>query len=132
MKVDDGTVAVHPDLDLLRGKNTVYPVYIDPSVGLGVSERTKISSDGDKFWMFDGSKGVGKCGTADGYYCGGGYVDRMYFEFAPTKLAGKQVLDATFRATRRGRSTATPIGWTWNAPTTSPKAPGGPAPNNWT
>ncbi|WP_308408435.1 hypothetical protein [Streptomyces murinus] len=54
VKVGDGTVAVHPDLDLLRGKNTVYPVYIDPSVGLGVSERTKISSDGDKFWMFDG------------------------------------------------------------------------------
>ncbi|MFJ3720812.1 LamG domain-containing protein [Streptomyces sp. NPDC090057] len=48
--------------------------------------------------MFDGDKGVGKCGTADGYYCGGGYVDRMYFEFAPTKLAGKHVLDATFRA----------------------------------
>jgi hypothetical protein len=96
--VDDGTVAVHPDLDLLRGKDTVYPVYIDPSIGLGVSERTKISSDGDKFWMFDGDKGVGKCGTADGYYCGGGYVDRMYFEFAPTKLAGKYVLDATFRA----------------------------------
>ncbi|MFF8946998.1 LamG-like jellyroll fold domain-containing protein [Streptomyces sp. NPDC014864] len=48
--------------------------------------------------MFDGDKGVGKCGNADGYYCGGGYVDRMYFEFAPTKLAGKYVLDATFRA----------------------------------
>ncbi|SOD91576.1 LamG-like jellyroll fold domain-containing protein [Streptomyces sp. Ag109_G2-15] len=98
VKVDDGAVAVHPDLGLLRGKDTVYPVYIDPSVGLGVSERTKLSSDGDKFWMFDGDKGVGKCGTADGYYCGGGYVDRMYFEFAPTKLAGKYVLDATFRA----------------------------------
>ncbi|MFI8242614.1 LamG domain-containing protein [Streptomyces sp. NPDC085866] len=98
VKVDDDAIAVHPDLDLLRGKDTVYPVYIDPSVGLGVSERTKISSDGDKFWMFDGDKGVGKCGNADGYYCGGGYVDRMYFEFAPTKLAGKQVLDATFRA----------------------------------
>jgi hypothetical protein len=98
VKVDDGAVTVHPDLDLLRGKDTVYPVYIDPSVGLGVSERTKLSSDGDKFWMFDGDKGVGKCGTADGYYCGGGYVDRMYFEFAPTKLAGKYVLDATFRA----------------------------------
>ncbi|MFJ7963027.1 LamG domain-containing protein [Streptomyces sp. NPDC096324] len=98
VRVDDGAVAVHPDLGLLRGKDTVYPVYIDPSVGLGVSERTKLSSDGDKFWMFDGSKGVGKCGTADGYYCGGGYVDRMYFEFAPTKLAGKRVLDATFRA----------------------------------
>ncbi|MFC5661200.1 LamG domain-containing protein, partial [Streptomyces nogalater] len=98
VKVDDGAVTVHPDLDLLRGKDTVYPVYIDPSVGLGVSERTKLSSDGDKFWMFDGDKGVGKCGTADGYTCGGGYVDRMYFELAPTKLAGKYVLDATFRA----------------------------------
>lgn len=98
VKVDDGTVAVHPDLALLRGADTVYPVYIDPSVGLGVSERTKLSSDGDKFWMFDGDKGVGKCGTADGYSCGSGYVDRMYFEFAPTKLAGKYVLDATFRA----------------------------------
>lgn len=98
VKVDDGAVSVHPDLDLLRGKDTVYPVYIDPSVGLGASERTKLSSDGDKFWMFDGSKGVGKCGNADGYYCGSGYTDRMYFEFAPTKLAGKYVLDATFRA----------------------------------
>ncbi|MFD3622211.1 LamG domain-containing protein [Streptomyces sp. NPDC058676] len=98
VKVNDSTVVVHPDLDLLRGGDTVYPVFIDPSVGLGVSERTKISSDGDKFWMFDGDKGVGKCGTADGYSCGSGYVDRMYFEFAPTKLAGKYVLDATFRA----------------------------------
>ncbi len=98
VKIDDGAVAVHPDLDLLRGDDTVYPVYIDPPVGLGVSERTKLSSDGDKFWMFDGDKGVGNCGTADGYYCGSGYVDRMYFEFAPTKLAGKQVLDATFKA----------------------------------
>ncbi|MGW1616516.1 LamG domain-containing protein [Streptomyces sp. NPDC002285] len=98
MTVDEGTVAVQPDLELLRGEDTVYPVYIDPSMGLGADERTKISSDEDEYWMFDGDKGVGKCGTADGYFCGGGYVDRMYFEFAPTKLAGKYVLDATFRA----------------------------------
>ncbi|MFF4017316.1 LamG domain-containing protein [Streptomyces sp. NPDC001843] len=98
VKVDDDAVAVHPDLGLLRGKDTVYPVYIDPPVGLGTTKRTKISSDGDKFWMFDGAKGVGRCGNADGYYCGGGYVDRMYFEFAPTHMAGKHILDATFRA----------------------------------
>lgn len=96
--VQDDSIAIRPDLDLLRGADTVYPVYIDPPIGLGVQERTKISSDGDKFWMFDGDKGVGKCGTADGYYCGGGYIDRMYFEFAPTALSGKHVLDATFRA----------------------------------
>ncbi|MCZ2525927.1 LamG-like jellyroll fold domain-containing protein [Streptomyces sp. HB2AG] len=96
--VGPGTVSVEPDLELLRGRETVYPVFIDPSVGLGVSEWTKLSSDGDKFWKFDEPKGVGLCGNADGYYCGSGYVDRMYFELGPGNLAGKQVLDATFRA----------------------------------
>lgn len=55
-------------------KDTAYPVHIDSSVGLGVSERTKLFSDGGKFWMSDGDKGVGRCGTADGCSCGSGYV----------------------------------------------------------
>lgn len=97
--VGDGSVSVHPDLELLRGQDTVYPVFIDPAVGLGVSEWTKLSSDGDKFWKFSEPKGVGRCGVADGYGCStGGYTDRMYFEFGPGALAGKHVLDATFRA----------------------------------
>ncbi|MFP1629864.1 LamG domain-containing protein [Streptomyces sp. 5K101] len=98
VQVADGAVTVEPDLSLLRGPETVYPVYIDPPVGLGVSERIVISSDGDRFYDFDGDYGVGKCGTADGYYCGNGYVNRMLFEFGPSQLAGKYVLDATFRA----------------------------------
>ncbi|MFE1960948.1 LamG domain-containing protein [Streptomyces sp. NPDC059479] len=98
VKVTDGAVRVEPDLDLLRGSGTVYPVYIDPPVGLGALERTKISSDGDRFWQFDGDMGVGRCGSADGYYCGPGYIDRMLFEFAPNNLNGKHVLDASFNA----------------------------------
>nr|WP_051853314.1 LamG-like jellyroll fold domain-containing protein [Streptomyces aureocirculatus] len=99
VSVGDGAVSVTPDLDLLRGEKTVYPVFIDPSVGLGKSEWTKLSSDGDKFWKFSEPKGVGRCGIADGYYCDlGGYTDRMYFEFGASELAGKHVLDATFRA----------------------------------
>ncbi|MGW0538254.1 LamG domain-containing protein [Streptomyces sp. NPDC003032] len=96
--VDEETVSVKPDLDLLRGKETVYPVYIDPSLGLGVSERTVLSSDGDKFWHFDGDYGVGRCSVSGPYYCGSNYTNRMYFEFSPSKLAGKYILDATFRA----------------------------------
>ncbi|WRZ96322.1 LamG domain-containing protein [Streptomyces sp. NBC_01007] len=97
--VGDGTLSVKPDLDLLRGQGTVYPVFIDPSVGLGLSEWTKLSSDGDEFWKFSEPKGVGRCGIADGYGCASSpYTDRMYFEFGPGKLAGKHVLDATFRA----------------------------------
>ncbi|MFJ9826249.1 LamG domain-containing protein [Streptomyces sp. NPDC101160] len=98
VQVQNGTVAVKPDLGLLRGPDTVYPVYIDPPMGLGYSERTVLSSDGDHFWQFSGDYGVGHCGSADGYTCGNGYTNRMYYEFAPTKLAGKKILDATFRA----------------------------------
>ncbi|MEU8794577.1 LamG domain-containing protein [Streptomyces sp. NPDC048643] len=97
--VGAGTLSVKPDLDLLRGQDTVYPVFIDPPVGLGRSEWTKLSSDGDKFWKFSEPKGVGRCGIADGYGCASSpYTDRMYFEFGPDELAGKHVLDATFRA----------------------------------
>ncbi|MFG2677364.1 LamG domain-containing protein [Streptomyces sp. NPDC048445] len=96
--VESEAVSVTPDLDLLRGTETVYPVRIDPSVGLGISERSVISSDGDRWWQFNGEYGVGLCGNADGYYCGNGYKNRMLFEMAPTKLVGKYVLDATFRA----------------------------------
>ncbi|MCP3822698.1 LamG domain-containing protein [Streptomyces sp. A3M-1-3] len=67
-------------------------------MGLTVSERTVLSSDGDSFWQFDGDHGVGNCSVSGPYYCGSNYTNRMYFEFAPTKLAGKYVLDATFRA----------------------------------
>ncbi|MDX2730988.1 LamG domain-containing protein [Streptomyces sp. PA03-2a] len=98
VQVDGEAVSVTPDLDLLRGAGTVYPVRIDPSVGLDVSERSVISSDGDRWWQFNGEYGVGLCGNADGYYCGNGYKNRMLFELAPTQLAGKYVLDATFRA----------------------------------
>ncbi|WND39108.1 LamG domain-containing protein [Streptomyces sp. BB1-1-1] len=96
--VDGDSVSVKPDLELLRGDETVYPVRIDPSVGLGVSERTVLSSDGDKFWQFNGDYGVGRCSVSGPYYCGSNYTNRMYFEFSPSKLAGKYVLDATFRA----------------------------------
>ena len=96
--IDGDTVSVKPDLDLLRGKGTVYPVYIDPSVGLGVSERTVLSSDGDKFWQFNGDYGVGRCSVSGPYYCGSNYTNRMYFEFSPSNLAGKHILDATFKA----------------------------------
>lgn len=106
--VGDGTVSVKPDLELLRGPKTVYPVFIDPPVGLGVSEWTKLSSDGDRFWKFTEPKGVGRCGVADGYACGPGYTDRMYFEFGAGKLAGKHVLDATFRALETWSFNCTP------------------------
>lgn len=97
--LDGDTLSVLPDTQLLQDEGTVYPVYIDPQTGLNESERTVVSSDGDKFWLFSGDMGVGHCGTYNGYYCGSGYTNRMFFEFSPNGLAGKHVLDATFRVT---------------------------------
>jgi Concanavalin A-like lectin/glucanases superfamily len=108
VSTDADSVTVIPDAELLTGEDTVYPLYIDPDVSWGESERTLLSSDGDTFYNFSGGddgKGVGYCGTyvtgGYAYYCGSGYRNRMYFEFSPSQLAGKQVLDATFRITER-------------------------------
>ncbi|GGQ20730.1 LamG-like jellyroll fold domain-containing protein [Streptomyces roseolilacinus] len=92
------TVTVKPDLKLLRGENTVFPVYIDPPMGLALAERTVLSSDGDRFYDFDGDHGVGNCSRLGPWYCDKYHTNRMYFEFAPTNLAGKHVVDAVFRA----------------------------------
>ncbi|MFK4222767.1 LamG domain-containing protein [Streptomyces sp. NPDC019890] len=98
VQLEGAAVAVEPDLGLLRGKETVYPVFIDPPMGLALQERTVLSSDGDRFWDFDGDHGVGNCSRLGPWYCGTDYTNRMYFEFAPTNLAGKYVVDAVFRA----------------------------------
>ncbi|MGW7091095.1 LamG domain-containing protein [Streptomyces sp. NPDC054874] len=107
LKLTGTTVTVEPDADLLSSTDeNDFPLYIDPPVELNESERTVLSSDGDVFWNFSGGDNgmsVGKCGSAViggvSYYCGNGYVNRMYFEFAPGNLKGKHVLDATFRVT---------------------------------
>lgn len=98
VQVENSTVAIEPDLTLLRGKDTVYPVYIDPSFGLDFSEKMVLSSDGDYFWNFTGDLGVGNCNRLGPWFCGTDYTNRMYFEFSPAKLSGKYVIDATFRA----------------------------------
>ncbi|WP_329291442.1 LamG domain-containing protein [Streptomyces pseudovenezuelae] len=108
VSADTDSVTVTPDAGLLTGEDTVYPLYIDPDVSWGESERTLLSSDGDAFYNFSGGddgKGVGYCDTyvtgGYAYYCGSGYRNRMYFEFSPSQLAGKQVLDVTFLITER-------------------------------
>ncbi|MBT2422339.1 hypothetical protein J7F01_28515 [Streptomyces sp. ISL-22] len=105
--LDEDSVRVVPDAGLVADTTKAeLPLYIDPAVELNEGERTVLSSDGDVFYNFSGGTNgmsVGKCGTAViggiSYYCGSGYVNRMYFEFAPDKLKGKHILDAEFWVT---------------------------------
>ncbi|MFI8281251.1 LamG-like jellyroll fold domain-containing protein [Streptomyces sp. NPDC085929] len=104
--VDADSLAVVPDTALLKQSDpAAFPLYIDPSVALDDgTEHTALRNDGVSFWNWDNGsdgqgKGMGKCGSWSGYYCGPGYVQRLYFEFSPSKLVGKEVLNARFRVT---------------------------------
>jgi hypothetical protein len=103
--VDSDSLSVTPDADLLTATEPdAFPIFIDPTVTWGEAERTLLRSDGyESYGWSNGSDdrgmGVGECGTWNGYYCGPGYVQRLYFEFSPASLRGKHVLDATFRIT---------------------------------
>nr|WSX47615.1 LamG domain-containing protein [Streptomyces sp. NBC_00974] len=106
LHVDEDSLAVVPDAALLQQSDrAAFPLYIDPSVALDDgTEHTALRSDGVSFWNWDNGddgmgKGMGKCGSWSGYYCGPGYVQRLYFEFSPNKLVGKEVLTARFRIT---------------------------------
>ncbi|MET9820628.1 MULTISPECIES: LamG domain-containing protein [unclassified Streptomyces] len=105
VEVGAGALSVTPDPDMLTGtEESAFPLFIDPTVTWGESERTLLRSDGYESYGWgngeDGrGKGVGKCGSWGGYKCGSGYVQRLYFEFSPASLRGKKVLDTTFRVT---------------------------------
>ncbi|MCH0542237.1 laminin G domain-containing protein [Streptomyces sp. MUM 203J] len=105
VKVDQESLSVVPDAAMLAGTpDSAFPLFIDPTVTWGESERTQLRSDGYVSYNWsngsDGrGQGVGKCGSWNGYYCGPGYVQRLYYEFSAASLKGKKVLDATFRVT---------------------------------
>ncbi|MDP9845470.1 LamG-like jellyroll fold domain-containing protein [Streptosporangium lutulentum] len=105
IEVGQDKLTLVPDVTLLQQKDeAAYPVYIDPTVTWGETDRTLLRSDGYKSYNWgNGSnnqgEGAGRCGTWNGYYCGPGYTQRLYFQFSPASLKGKQVLSATFRVT---------------------------------
>jgi hypothetical protein len=105
VQVTKDALTVVPDADMLAHTDeAAFPLFIDPTVTWGESERTLLRSDGyESYGWGNGDdnlgKGAGKCGTWNNYYCGPGYVQKLYFEFSPASLKGKQVLDATFRVT---------------------------------
>ncbi|WP_327353296.1 LamG-like jellyroll fold domain-containing protein [Streptomyces sp. NBC_01304] len=105
VQVDKDALSIVPDTKMLTGTpEAAFPLFIDPSHTWSETERTLLRSDGyeDYDWgngEDDLGKGVGKCGTWNGYPCGPGYVQRLYFEFSPAALKGKKVLDASFKVT---------------------------------
>lgn len=109
VKLSKTHLSLAPDSTLLLSSSTVFPVYIDPPVGVSATERILLSSTGQNKWGWTNSdgEGVGHCGSL-GSCASPEFTKRQYYEFPRTKLIGKQVLDATFRAYETWSVSCTP------------------------
>ncbi|MEO3974994.1 LamG domain-containing protein [Streptomyces sp. CAU 1734] len=101
-----------PDQTLLRGKDTVFPVVIDPiqhtssrTAWTGVMSGKPSEQD----WKYSESTGVGKCPTDySPVSCNGVDVRRLLFTLPISFYKGKQILNATFAAKVAHIYSATP------------------------
>lgn len=99
----DHTMALTPDRDLLKGDDTVYPVYIDPVVK--TADRTgwtMVSSyyNSAEFWKFSDDEGVGRCPADVSYQCAGtSDVKRQFFAIPTATFEDKDIVEAEFAVT---------------------------------
>ncbi|MEV0132929.1 LamG-like jellyroll fold domain-containing protein [Dactylosporangium sp. NPDC050688] len=101
VELSGADIVVHPDLSLLRGANTKYPVYIDPAFGASAWTMINSKFTGQSYWSYD-RHGCPTPYTA--VNCAKvGYTDddpsnkmtyRSLFAFGTGSLLGKHVLDA--------------------------------------
>jgi hypothetical protein len=100
--VAKGRITLKPDLQLLRGKQTKYPVVIDPTPSTATRTAWTSVMSGmptERDWKYSGSAGMGKCPTDfNPVSCNGVGVRRLLFTFPLSAYKGKQILGAQFSA----------------------------------
>ncbi|WP_442819069.1 LamG-like jellyroll fold domain-containing protein [Streptomyces sp. NBC_01235] len=87
-----------PDRSVLAGKNTVYPVFIDPQ---WYSPKASAWTMASKYWASspqwkfngDADAGLGYCGWS---YCAPYDTKRLFYRIPTSKFAGRTVLQAEF------------------------------------
>lgn len=102
LAISKNRLTLTPDAGLLRGKNTVYPVVVDPIPRtIHRSAWTSVMSGmpGEQDWAYSGSAGMGKCPlNYNPSSCAGIGVRRLLFSFPLSTYKGKQILSAQFSA----------------------------------
>ncbi|RVU29174.1 LamG domain-containing protein [Streptomyces antnestii] len=97
------TVTLTPDAALLKGKDTVYPVYIDPVYKTANSTGwTMVSSyySSSEFWKFSDDEGVGRCPADVSYRCtSSSDVKRQFFAIPTGTFEDKHIVKAEFAVT---------------------------------
>ncbi|MFF4607405.1 DNRLRE domain-containing protein [Streptomyces sp. NPDC001339] len=100
MSYAGGKLTLTPDQSLLTGKDTTFPVYIDPTFG-GVRQAWTIAykpAPNSSFWNGSGWGGSGKKTTEArvGYERETGGTARSFFQMDSRSLAGAEVIKAQF------------------------------------
>jgi hypothetical protein len=102
LDVTKDTISLTPDRALLRGKDTVYPVVIDPIPRTtGTTAWTSVMSGmpNEQDWKYAGHAGVGKCPlNYNPAECSGIGVRRLLFSFPMSFYSGKNILSTSFSA----------------------------------
>ncbi|MFD9863444.1 LamG-like jellyroll fold domain-containing protein [Streptomyces alboflavus] len=100
VEVPDGgkELLLTPDQDVLKGKDTQYPVFIDPQWS---SPRATAWTMASKYWAnspqwrFNGENNAGM-GYCNWYYCKPHDTKRLFYRISVSKFAGKSILSAEF------------------------------------
>ncbi|MEV7034182.1 LamG domain-containing protein [Streptomyces sp. NPDC093272] len=95
---DGSELVLTPDTDVLKGKDTTYPVFIDPQwYSPRATSWTMVSKywASSPQWKFNGENnaGLGYCGWA---YCQPQDTKRLFYQIPTTKFVGKSILQAEF------------------------------------
>ncbi|WP_223832701.1 LamG-like jellyroll fold domain-containing protein [Streptomyces venezuelae] len=103
VQTDADSVTLKPDAGLLKGEDTVYPVYIDPVYKTANRTGwTMVSSyySSSEFWKFEDDEGVGRCPADVSYRCtSSSDVKRQFFALPTGAFEDKDIVSAEFAVT---------------------------------
>ena len=102
VSVRGGLVTLAPDAGMLTDPETVWPVFIDPSVSGTRNEWTAVRDGFSPAYGFNTDQGTGKCDRARTTTCSKTFLSRLMYEFTGLGAVGaldpSQVLYAAFSA----------------------------------
>ncbi|MEU9489097.1 LamG-like jellyroll fold domain-containing protein [Streptomyces decoyicus] len=93
-----GQVVLKPDADVLKGKDTVYPVFIDPQWSTPRATSWTMASKywaSSPQWKFNGDHDAGM-GYCNWNYCQPNDTKRLFYQVPTSAFAGKSILSAEF------------------------------------
>ncbi|MEU9126303.1 LamG-like jellyroll fold domain-containing protein [Streptomyces sp. NPDC048506] len=95
---DQDQVVLKPDANVLKGKDTVYPVFIDPQWSTPRATSWTMASKywaSSPQWKFNGDHDAG-LGYCNWNYCQPNDTKRLFYQISTSAFAGKSILSAEF------------------------------------